>query len=392
MRLLNKRRGVLFYLLFFFLSFSFSVKAQENDFTLSFTPYFDYYYTSNVFWDYEETPDTVYSPGFILSLSSYSINMYLSANTRRYMENAELNSTQMRSGFEYFIPIGSRSFVFFSTEVSSIMFKEDYNYLNRTSPEATVGIKKYITKTALLRSGLRVVFNKYYNYSPYDHIKTAFFIEGNKFLKTQTTLRFTAGFNNIYFQHLISEDIEYYYQIITTRGRNKRTITIPQITYNEYSLSIPQIYFTARLSQGIMEKTGITFEAQYRKNFEDFEKLSSFIEDEWILSRMNDDFFWEGKRLSFALKTIAILQSTISFEVSYLVKDYSGVLVRDLVGEPILPAQYREDSLLEFSFLFEKRYKDLNFYIKGIVRKNSSNDLFFDYSLFTIMSGIDYTF
>ncbi len=390
---LYKGGRIVFFLLFLIFSISgVFLFSQENEYSLSITPFFDTVYTSNLYWDYEEVADQVFVPGFTLDIASDRINMYFTGIYRLYKENSQLNSQMLETGFEYFIPLGSRSYAFFSGMFSSNFYTDDMNYLNKSSPGAIFGIKKYLTKTFLLRAGIRAFYDKYYNYNPYDHYKSGLFIEANKFFKTQTTLRLTGGINYIYFPHLISDEITYYKEIIHPRGRKSSSIEVPVTIYETYEVDVPQTFFTFRIAQGLSTKTGLIFEIHGRMNYEDMENLSTFVDEEWVLERMNDDFFWEGIRISSALKTIAILESTISLELTYIDKTYNGIYARDLVGEVILPGEWRKDSLYQMKFLFQKRIKNLKAYINVILRKNTSNDPYFDYTLFAISGGVDYTF
>ena len=137
-------------------------------------------------------------------------------------------------------------------------------------------------------------------------------------------------------------------------------------------------------------KTGLIAEIQYRKNRNlgpDFDLLAI---DEWALQQMDEDFFWQGTRLSLALKTEAILNMEIAIDFSYYLKQYDGLDALDMNGAPLLPHEFRADRLSQITMRIAKSLGHFGFYLIGSYRKNISNDLYFQYDSYTISTGMDY--
>ncbi len=383
-----KKGGAGLFALLLLIAFSLSALGGDS-FSLQLYPYVDTVYTNNVFWDSTQVSDKIVSPGVEIDYSSSNMNFYLNANGRFYSENSYLNSYFISSGLEIFKALGGRDLLYITPNISSNTFNDELSYLNNISESITIGLKKYLTKSFLLKMGVRGTNKNYSSYDSYDHIKLSSFFELNKFLPSQTTFRGRFGFNYLYFPHII--ETEEYIKIypIGRRGRMRTDIISVE---NTYSLSLPIFYSTVRIAQSVGTLTGLVFEYSYRKKLSSDKTIPDLSEDEWILTKMNDDFFWDGSRFSIALKTTKLLKTTIAFEFSYFSKFYDGIFIRDLVGEIIQPGEYRNDTMYQGTFSITKNIGRLNLYLKGIYRENSSNDDFFDYNLFTIMGGIDYNF
>jgi len=384
---IKKGRGGAFLLFFFFIL---SVVTFAGDgFKLQLFPYVDTIYTNNVYWDSTQVSDRIISPGVEVDYSSSNLNFYFDATGRFYTENNFLNSYFLSSGFEFYKALGGRDLLYITPNISINTFNSELSYLDNMEEGLTIGLKKYLTKSFLIKTGIKGINKDYSSYDSYDHFKFSSFLQLNKFFKTQITLRGTVGFNYLYFPHII--ETQQYIQVfpIGRRGRNGTEMITEE---SSYTLSLPIFYSTLRLAQSVGTLTGLVLEYSYRKKLVEDKVIPDMSEDEWILTKMNDDFFWDGSRYSIALKSTKFFGLTTAVEFSYFSKLYEGIFIRDLVGEIIQPGEYRKDTMYQGTFSIMKSFGRLNVYLKGIYRDNSSNDDFFDYNLFTIMGGIDYNF
>ena len=385
------RGGKKFLLLLFLILLTLFGYSDDEKFKLQIYPYLDYVYTTNVFWDSTEVSDNILSPGVEIDYSSNNMNFYLDANGMFYTNNNYLNYYSFMSGVELFKSLGGRDILYVHPTISINSFNYELSYLNNISESLTLGFKKYITKSFLFKAGFQAENKNYSSYDSYDHLKASSFVEVNKFLQTQTTIRIKAGLNYLYFPHIY--ETEEYLQIVPNphnrgRGSSERTI----IVENSYSLYLPIFHSTFRIAQSIGTLSGVLFEYNFRKQLVSDKAIPDLSVDEWVLTKMNDNFFWDGSRISFALKTTKLFKTTIAAEFSYYAKTYNGIYVRDLVGEVILPGEYRKDTMYQATFNINRSFGKLNLYIKTILRDNNSNDNFFNYNLFTIIGGIDYNF
>lgn len=127
----------------------------------------------------------------------------------------------------------------------------------------------------------------------------------------------------------------------------------------------------------------------YRKNQNLLQGMQAIGASEWALEQTDEDFFWQGSRLSFAIKTESIKNLEVSLNLSFSKKQYQGIDALDLDGVPVQPLAFRSDSLAQASLRISRRFGSVGLFIAGSYRKNLSNDLYFRYDFFTISGGID---
>lgn len=399
-----------------------SVRAANN---VSVTPYLDYNYSSNIFWDYSAVSDATFSPGLELNLASRQFNFFLNADSKIYLSNDYLNQSSISGGFNFYKMLSKRSTFFLSPDISLTQFKGDMSYLNTAIPSVTVGLKHVFSNQIYGRIGFNLRHSDYLEEDSYDHWRTAAFLEMSAFFKTQTTLRLTVGLNYLFFPHIVQEiaaatavasGINASAAAVSeTTIRNRRGAPGPPtpdppappnpadpsnplpepgtpLVFTTVSLSIPQPFVVFRVAQGLGYKTGLIAEIQYRKNRDLLKNFDPLTIDEWALQRMDEDFFWQGTRLSLAIKTESFFNMEIAVDFSYYLKQYDGLNALDMNGEPLLPQAFREDKLSQVTMKITKSLGNFGLYLTGSFRKNVSNDLYFHYNFYTISSGLDYSF
>jgi hypothetical protein len=393
---------------------------------ISVTPYLDYNYSTNIFWDYSAVKDSVFSPGLNLNLAASQFNFFLSSDNNIYQSNDYLNQSMIFGGLNYSKILSTRTSLFLSADLGLTQFKDDMSYLNTVIPSLAIGLKQVLSAHVYSRIGLNLRHSDYTGEASFDRWRMTAFLELSAFLKTQTTLRLTCGLNYLYFPHVamevplaVSASMKIKPETIasSTAGAGHRRHTpdppgqdIPspsppspdpsdpqpesQITFvsTTIDLSIPQPFVMFRVSQGLGYKTGLIAEIHYRKNRDLVQRFDPLAVDEWALQQMDEDFFWQGTRFSFALKTEAILKLQIAVDFSYFLKQYDGLDALDMNGDPIVPQAFRTDRLTQVIMKIEKSSGQLSCYLAGGYRKNISNDLYFQYGSYTISMGLDYGF
>ncbi len=382
------------------------------DSSISFTPYLNYDYSSNIFWDMLAVSDSIISPGLELNLDARQFNFFLNAGSKIYQNNDYLNQAIFSVGFNYYKILSKRISIFLSPEFNLIQFKADMAYLNTTIPSLTIGLKHILSTQFYSRIGFKLRFSNYLEENSYDRWRASAFGEISAFLRTQTTLRLTVGINTIYFPHIVT-------QIPTASVQSTRHVSVaaptvtgirrrgrpdqpapnppapepePEIPLTTVDLSIPQPFIIFRAAQGLGYKSGLIAEIQFRKNRDLLQGFDPLTIDEWALQRMDEDFFWQGARFSLALKTEAVLNMEIAIDFSYYMKEYSGLDALDMNGDPVLPNIFRKDRLSQVIVKLARSLGRFAFYINGSYRKNVSNDLYFQYNFYTISAGLDYGF
>ncbi|HSQ35372.1 MAG TPA: hypothetical protein VLQ89_05195 [Candidatus Binatia bacterium] len=377
--------------------------AAEN---FSLSPYLDYSYSSNIFWDSSAVSDAAVSPGVELNLAAGQFVFFLNADGKIYQSNDYLNRSMISGGFNFFAILSKRSSFFISPDVTLTRFQGEMSYLNTAIPSLVFGLKHVFSDRLYGRVGLSLRHSDYFDEDSYDRWRAAAFGEISLFFKSQTTLRLSLGLNYLYFPHFVMDAAEPAALAATgttaaasPAAGSRRHLPGssapqpgPNVAVNTVELSFPQPYIVFRVAQGLGYQTGLIAEVQFRKNRDILENFDPLAVDEWALQQMDEDFFWQGTRLSLALKTEALLKLEIALDFSYLAKEYDGLSALDLNGDPVQPLAFRADTLAQVTMKIAKSLGHVAFYLTGSYRNNVSNDLYFRYDFYTISAGLDYAF
>jgi len=161
-------------------------------------------------------------------------------------------------------------------------------------------------------------------------------------------------------------------------------------------MRVPNFYGLLGINQGIGPRLGIKGELEARKNLNefDYDSAETLIKNAYILYPLNDDYLWDGVRLTLQLKMVLFKRLAVSVEgrMSYYNKNYPGINIMDEQGNPIEPAVERNDSLLLYMLKISKKIGKLEFSTDLYYRYNDSNDDYFFYKMLTISAGIGYYF
>jgi hypothetical protein len=402
--------------------------AGESKLTLS--PYLDYNYSNNIFWDITCIGDSTFSPGLGLDLSTNFGNFFLDADGKVYQNNDYLNSAMVTGGFSLFKVFSSRTSLFLSPDLSLTRFQGDLSFLDMAIPSIAFGIKHSFSDKFFSRLILSLRHSNYLNEDSYDRIRLSSSLELSTFFTTQTTVRLTLGMNYLFFPHIVIQvpaaaattyPLTLPAAIASVEPRHRRGDPDPappippsppqppsppsppsppdppaplpieetSLISTTFDMAIPQPYFVLRVAQGLGFKTGIVAEFMYRKNQTLLQGMQAIGASEWALEQTDEDFFWQGARLSIGIKTESIKNLEVALDLSFSKKQYQGIDALDLDGVPVLPLAFRSDSLAQASLRISRRLGSVGLFISGSYRKNHSNDLYFQYDFFTISGGMD---
>jgi hypothetical protein len=171
----------------------------------------------------------------------------------------------------------------------------------------------------------------------------------------------------------------------------------PPLQNPQYNtMSVPNFYGLLGINQGIGTRLGINGELELRENLSEFDHNSAetLIKNAYILYPLNDDYLWDGTRLTLQFKMVLFNRLAVSVEgrVSYFNKNYPGVFIMDEQGNPIQPAVERNDFLLLYMLRISKKIRKLELFTDFFYRYNDSNDDYFFYKMLTISAGMGYYF
>jgi len=368
-----------------FLAFILITNIRAKDFY--FYSEYSGLYSNNIFLNSSNISDYVSDIYISANYETKNINLYLDTSLNLFTENTDFNSYLIEPGIEFINYLKGRSYLYLNFNFKTLNYRELFTDFNYYGPGFQAGIKYYTNNSTLIKAGYNLLYRKYYNFNSFDFYNNNLFFEINKFFKTQTTLRFQTGFNYRYYPHIFiqTEDeptINYYgnRDIWYNRG----------MPYN--TMGIPNVFGLIRIAQGIGTKTGIYTEFELRKNFRGLEEAESLIQNSYVIYPYNDNYLWDGFRISAGISFIPFYEISFKINASYYKKNYPGIYVMDEEGIVIEPLIERKDDLFRLNFSISKKIKKTDLYFKFIYSKNNSNDYYFTYNLLTITAGIGYSF
>ncbi|MBN1397865.1 MAG: hypothetical protein JXA06_07525 [Bacteroidetes bacterium] len=141
--------------------------------------------------------------------------------------------------------------------------------------------------------------------------------------------------------------------------------------------TVTQLICTARVAQSIFEGTGISFTAQYQKNFrKESRYLYGSIPDDVIF---DDHYGYEGLALSAVITQVLPLDSRLRFTAGRQNRLYSTLPAYDLTGSVV--SDKRDDERSFYTIQLKKDFEEqgLSVYATYDHVVNSSNDIFYDY-------------
>jgi hypothetical protein len=360
------------------------------------------YYSDNIFLNASAVRDFVSQFQADLNYASNKFNFYLDASSGIYTKNPEFNSYYIEPGIEFlqYLKKKGRSAFYLNLSYMVLNYKELYRDFNYNGPRLQAGLKLYSSPQTLLKAGYLLLIRDYTNYASFDFYNQTAFVEFNRFFKSQTTLRLQAGVNYRYYPHIADEYQEgenynyYNYQShgnMNNQGQNNQPGN-PQPALQYHSTAVPNIYGLLRLAQGIGTRTGITGEAEFRHNFRGLEDADALVKNAYIIYPYNDNYLWDGLRLTLILKAVLFEEFSLEGRFSYFAKNYPGIYIMDEEGNVTAPLIEREDVLLLAAINLKKEFRKFNIFANLTYRDNESNDDYFFYKMLTISMGIGYYF
>lgn len=370
--------------------------GAESKFSLS--PYLDYNYSSNVFWNVNQVADHEFSPGLELGFSSGDLELFLTADGRFYQENNGLNAILLAGGVNWIKVFSPRMSLFVSPDFMLARYSGDLAFLDTHAPGLVLGLKQVLSKRLSGRLGLSARYTDYLREDSYDRARLGLFAELSAFLPSQTTLRLASGMSYLRFPHIALGDAAdggdppgagpgdprggHYRPPGPAAGASGSSAVI---------LRISQPYAVARIAQGLGYKTGVFAELMLRRNLNPLQGIQALAASEWALEQTDDDFFWEGSRLWLGMKTEAVLGLDIALDLFLVRKTYGGIEALDLDGVPVQPLATRADTLAQAALRVRKRFGRLDLSAAAAFRRNRSNDLYFRYDFLTISAGMQFS-
>jgi hypothetical protein len=363
------------------------------------------YYSDNIFMNASAVTDYVSQLQAELNFSMKKLSLYLDASADIYNENGEFNAFQIEPGVEFIQYLKGRSAIYLTLGYMVLDYKELFSDFNYSGPRVQANLKLHTSSRSILKAGYLFEYRNYPNYESFDFFNHKAFVEFNRFFKSQTTLRVQTGFNFRYYPHIVQNfdfgDDYNYYDNTKSQGKWKHKVqgsgsgpnNPPGTDGYEYeSMGVPNVYGLLHVTQSVGTRVGITAEAEIRKNFRGLDDADALLKNSYIIYPYNDDYLWDGLRLSLALKTALFSDVALEGMVAYYDKNYRGVYVMDEDGSVVEPAAERKDSLLLYKMKISKKFGKLDVFGNISYRQNTSADDYFLYNMLTISAGIGYYF
>ncbi|MEN8154610.1 MAG: hypothetical protein ABFR75_11375 [Acidobacteriota bacterium] len=367
------KRTIIFTLTLIF--FIFNLRGEEFNFGVELNSY----YSNNVFLNSTAIEDYVSVISADVNYTDKNLNFYLDADVNLFRENPDFNSFRVEPGIEYLKYLKGRNYIYFNLGYSFLNYNESFTDFNYNGPFVQFGVKYYLSASMLMKTGYNFQYRDYPNFSSFDFQNHTFFVEINKFFRSQTTIRIQSGLNYRTYPHIASLE----------------TDMAGNFIYNDEetnSMNVPNFYSLLRVSQGIGTRLGLFAEAEVRKNFRGMENGDTLINNSYVIYPYNDNYLWDGSRITLGVRFIPFSEISITGKYSYFRKDYPGIMVMNEDGIILDPSLERSDQLSQFSFSLSKKFKSLDLYFNSVFRDNGSNDSFFEYNMLTLSAGVRYYF
>ncbi len=330
---------------------------NSQDFSIGFS--YNGTVSSNIFSNYEKIGDFINRGWLDFSLyPSRELEIYLSSGYSLFKENHYLNFLTLEMGGDWVKYLKGRSMIHFNAGINLQRFKSDYDYYNYYQPFLQGDFKYYLKNSLLFRASYSFEYTKFVYFPDYSNQKHRLFLQLNKFLPFEMTLRGEAG------------------------ARLK--------FYTKDGSSIRQIYGRIRLSKGISYRIGLSGELTLKKNYVS-ESVPGKIEENFFFNTpFYDDFSWDGYWGFVQARAILLYEVEFTARASYYKRRFPRILALDLEGNPIQPLQDREDSLQQISVSLRRRWPSFQISLTYLYRTNLSNDPYFTFSdgIFMISTGI----
>ena len=337
------------------------------------------YYSDNIFFNSTAIADFVNVFSADINYTSKHYNLYFDGDFSMFAENSEFNSYRIEPGIELLKYLKGRNYIYFNLSYPVLVYSDYYTDFNYNGPSAEFGFKYYLSSSLLFKSGYNLELRTYPNFSSFDFSNHTLFIELNKFFSSQTTIRLQTGLNYRFYRHIA--------KIIPgsdwAMNQNKGSVN---------SMSVPNISGILRVSQGIGPKFGLYVEGELRKNYRGLDEAEILINNSYIIYPYNDNYLWDGSRITFGVRFIPFAEIAVSGNIAILNKGYPGIYVMNEEGIVVEPETEREDKLFLLNISISKKFRKLNTFISFAFRNNNSSDFFFDYQMLTLSAGIRYYF
>ncbi len=349
-----------------------NLNNYSKDLNISFG--YNGYSSNNILLNSTEISDYITSFSLDLNFTRKNFNFYLEGLSNMYRNNSEFNSFKVEPGFKFLKYLKGRNYLYMNISYQILNYKEYFTEFNYNGPFVQLGAKLYLNPSILFKAGYNFQYRNYTNFSSFDFTNHTFFLELNKFFRSQTTIRVQSGVNYRYYPHINNFDID----------NNEIGVV--------NTLPVPNIYGLLRVSKGFGPKIGVFGEAEFRKNFSGLKDAETLIQNSYVVYPYNDNYLWDGSRISFSLKFIPFYEIVVSGTFSFYNKNYPGIFVMNEDGLVSDPEIERKDSLFQFGIKMTKKINKLDLYLSTIINNNSSNDLYFNFNSFVISIGIGYYF
>ncbi len=353
-------------------------------------------FSSNIFHNASKIQDFVTALGAEFSYAGNHLNLFTGVSATLFVDNPAFNSLEFQGGLEWIQPLKNRNLVYLSLSYSRLDHRELYTDFNYSGPQLTAHLKLYLSPILLLKGGYSFDYRRYENFPSFDFFNHTLFCEISRFFPSQTTLRLSAAINARTYPHIEAEpdptDNTTDQRAGFGRSGFGQHAPSNQTSPASQSMSVPNISLLAGLAQGLGTRFGISGEIEYRINFRGLEDAETLISHAYTLYPYNDQYLWDGLRMSLTLKSILGHEWALEGSLSRLEKGYPGIFVMDEAGTVLLPLAERSDTRLEAALNLSKRFKKWQIGAGFTYHDNRSNDLFFTYEALSVHAGLGITF
>ena len=273
------------------------------------------------------------------------IQYYLSGDGFMFARTGQRTFTVAQGGASYVRRLGKgRNRIFGGLELGTRIGRSDYQIYDYVGARGYLSLKWYLRSDLMVRTGYTLRKRNYHQLNASGFSDHSVFVQVNRFFPSRTTLRGDLGFG-----------------------------------YKSHDGSEGQIVLGIQAAQSLTVNTGMSLRYQARMNTHAVKGADAVLFDDADL--LNDRYDYGGHELTARLTRQLPLRMRLVMEGGYEIRNYEEGTSQEILGLITETGLLRRDKNSTVSFALEKPLgQRIQSRILYGFQKNSSNDIFYDYT------------
>jgi hypothetical protein len=323
------------------------------------------------------------------------------------MSQRDFSVHSFNTHYNYLWP-ETRNLIALGGKVETRINPKEYNYYDYNSGGFYLNYKRYLKTNLMLLAGYNLVNKNFAEFPEFNYLENTLSVQTSLFLKSRTTLRFTANYYHKNYTNSIASLDSVYIEPVDGnapvmgmgRGMMRRPgIGIPtedgegfywyRMQADEFP-STDQFKLGLSVAQNLAEGIGVTASYTARLNPHNRNRYLTNLGESVLNNEelFDDHYSYVGHQGRFQYKQMLPAESILTLIITARSRNFRGRPALDLVGNALPSGENRRDKALLFEVEFSKKLStglfdkshDLDLSVGFGLGRNSSNDEYYDYS------------